>query len=166
MNHDGFVYFIRCLDRVKIGFSTQPLLRLAKINTDAPHPCELLGFVSSNSFTEAELHKKFSSAQVHGEWFELSPEISSFISEYSFLAPVRSGPMNALDVYFSETGENPHRLAAKIGCSASTITRPLRGDRNPSVKLARRIERHTDGRVTAQQFIAICLEAQSESATQ
>ena len=67
--------------------------------------------------------------------------------------------MNALDKYFAETGENAHRLAAKIGCSASTITRPLRGDRNPSVKLARLIEQHTDGRVTAQQFIAICMDA-------
>lgn len=67
--------------------------------------------------------------------------------------------MNALDVYFSETGENAHRLAAKIGCSASTITRPLRGDRNPSVKLAKLVEKHTGGRVGAQQFIAICMEA-------
>lgn len=67
--------------------------------------------------------------------------------------------MNALDLYFSETGENAHRLAARIGCSTSTITRPLRGERNPSVKLARLIESHTAGRVTAQQFIAICLDA-------
>lgn len=67
--------------------------------------------------------------------------------------------MNALDTYFAETGENAHRLAAKIGCSASTITRPLRGDRNPSVKLAKLIEQHTGGRVTAQQFIAICMDA-------
>lgn len=67
--------------------------------------------------------------------------------------------MNALDVYFSETGENAHKLAARIGCSASTITRPLRGERNPSVKLARLVEHHTAGRVSAQQFIAICLDA-------
>ncbi len=72
--------------------------------------------------------------------------------------------MNALDAYFSETGENTHRLAAKIGCSTSTITRPLRGERNPSVKLARKIEQHTSGRVTAQEFIAICLKAEAASA--
>lgn len=67
--------------------------------------------------------------------------------------------MNALDAYFAETGENAHRLAARIGCSASTITRPLRGERNPSVKLAELVEAHTQGRVSAQQFIAICMEA-------
>lgn len=74
--------------------------------------------------------------------------------------------MNALDAYFTETGENTHRLAAKIGCSTSTITRPLRGERNPSVKLARKIEQHTGGRVSAQEFIAICLEAESAVAAQ
>ena len=69
--------------------------------------------------------------------------------------------MNALDAYFAETGENTHRLATKIGCSTSTITRPLRGERNPSVKLARKIEQHTGGRVSAQEFIAICLAAEA-----
>lgn len=67
--------------------------------------------------------------------------------------------MNALDQYFADTGENAHRLAAKIGCSASTLTRPLRGERNPSVKLARLVEQHTEGRVTAKQFMAICIDA-------
>lgn len=67
--------------------------------------------------------------------------------------------MNALDLYFTETGENAHRLAARIGCSASTLTRPLRGERNPSVKLARLVEQHTGGRVTAKQFMAICIDA-------
>ena len=71
--------------------------------------------------------------------------------------------MNALDTYFTQTGENAHRLASKIGCSASTITRPLRGERNPSVKLAKLIEQHTDGAVTAQQFLAICMEASRAS---
>lgn len=71
--------------------------------------------------------------------------------------------MNALDTYFAETGDNAHRLAAKIGCSASTITRPLRGERDPSVKLARLIEQHTQGKVTAQQFISICMDAAAAS---
>lgn len=73
--------------------------------------------------------------------------------------------MNELDTYFAETGENAHRLAVRIGCSASTITRPLRGERNPSVKLAKLIEQHTGGRVSAQQFIAICMNAASAGAT-
>jgi len=39
-------------------------------------------------------------------------------------------------------------LAAKVGCEVSTITRIAKGDRSPSIDLAVRIERATDGAVT------------------
>ena len=39
-------------------------------------------------------------------------------------------------------------LAAKVGCEVSTITRIAKGDRSPSIDLAVRIERATDGVVT------------------
>lgn len=68
-------------------------------------------------------------------------------------------PMNALATYFAESGENIAKLAEKIGRAPSTITRPLKGERNVSMNVARQIETATDGRVTAAQFIAICLEA-------
>ncbi|MRI57354.1 hypothetical protein D8770_25975 [Methylobacterium sp. DB1607] len=72
--------------------------------------------------------------------------------------------MNALTAYFADTGDNLARLAERIGRSPSTITRPLRGERNVSMNVAREIERATDGRVSAAQFIAICLEAQKGAA--
>lgn len=39
-------------------------------------------------------------------------------------------------------------LAATVGCEVSTITRIAKGDRSPSIDLAVRIERATDGAVT------------------
>lgn len=67
--------------------------------------------------------------------------------------------MNALEQYFARTGGNMKRLAGRIGCAASTLSRPLAGKRDPSVSLARKVEEVTDGAVTAQDFIAICLGA-------
>lgn len=70
--------------------------------------------------------------------------------------------MNALEQYFSETGENASKLAERIGCAPSSITRPLRGERNVSMSLALQIEEATSGKVTAEQFLAICLAARRE----
>lgn len=67
--------------------------------------------------------------------------------------------MNALDIYFSETGDSASKLASRIGRAPSTITRALRGERDPSVDLARDIERGTGGRVPAEEFLSICMKA-------
>lgn len=67
--------------------------------------------------------------------------------------------MNALTSYFAETGDNIAKLAERIGRSPSTITRPLKGERNVSMNVALQVERATAGKVTADQFVAICLDA-------
>jgi DNA-binding transcriptional regulator YdaS (Cro superfamily) len=67
--------------------------------------------------------------------------------------------MNALDLYFQRTGDNPSKLAERIGRSPSTITRPLSGERNVSMDVALEIERATKGEVSAEQFMAICFAA-------
>lgn len=69
--------------------------------------------------------------------------------------------MDALATYLSETGETLSALAIRIGRSPSTLTRALAGHRDPSVDLARDVERGTDGRVTALQFLKICMDADS-----
>ncbi|MGF3022688.1 hypothetical protein ACQVP2_07650 [Methylobacterium aquaticum] len=71
--------------------------------------------------------------------------------------------MNALERYFAETGENAHKLAERIGCAASTITRPLKGERNVSLDFAISIEKATAGRVTAEDFVSICLAAKKRA---
>jgi|GEM_PF-3356086 DNA-binding transcriptional regulator YdaS (Cro superfamily) len=70
--------------------------------------------------------------------------------------------MNALEAYFAETGDNATKLAERIGRAPSSITRPLRGERNASMNLALDVERGTGGRVTAAEFLAICLKAKEE----
>ena len=66
--------------------------------------------------------------------------------------------MNVIETYFKETGDTPAALAQRIGRSPSTITRVMRGERDPSMELARQIERGTEGKLTAEQFISACLD--------
>jgi DNA-binding transcriptional regulator YdaS (Cro superfamily) len=67
---------------------------------------------------------------------------------------------NSLTRYLRDTGTNLSGLAAAMGKSPSTLTRPLKGERNPSVGLARAVERVTNGKVTAAEFIEACIHRQ------
>lgn len=68
--------------------------------------------------------------------------------------------MDALSTYLSETGERLSAFAVRIGRSPSTLSRALSGQRDPSVDLARDVEKGTAGRVTKLQFLELCLSAQ------
>lgn len=72
--------------------------------------------------------------------------------------------MDALSNYFAETGENVSTFAVRIGRAPSTLSRVLSGQRDPSIDLARDVERGTGGLVSKLQFLEICLAAQSPSA--
>ena len=71
---------------------------------------------------------------------------------------------NSLHRYLKQPGQSMAALAARVGVFPSTITRPLKGERQPSIELAKEIERKTNGEITARDFIAACLEAQEEAA--
>lgn len=73
---------------------------------------------------------------------------------------------NKVTSYFEENGETASTLAAKIGSHPSTITRALRGERQPSFELARKIEAATEGRLTAKDFISACMDANPGAAAQ
>lgn len=58
-----------------------------------------------------------------------------------------------LDQYLSETQKKPSVFAAEIGVAPSTITRLLKGERSPRLDLISLIQRHTEGKVTANDFL-------------
>lgn len=76
-----------------------------------------------------------------------------------------SNSADLLTEYLDDAGETLSSLAARIGRSPSTLTRALRGERDASLKLARDVERGTNGRVSASDFIALCLRAQNDTPT-
>lgn len=67
--------------------------------------------------------------------------------------------MSQIAAYFKSSKETPSSLAAKCGVAHSTITRALRGERHPSVGLAQKVEKATNGEVTAKEFMAECMDA-------
>lgn len=66
---------------------------------------------------------------------------------------------NPVQSYFETSGDSPSALAGRIGRSASTITRALRGEREPSFEIAEEAAMASNGGFTAIQFIAACFEA-------
>lgn len=59
-----------------------------------------------------------------------------------------------LDEFLNQPNHTATALAAKLGCEVSTITRIAKGERGPSLDLALRIERATDGMVQPESFVA------------
>lgn len=75
-----FVYFIKDGDRVKIGHSVHPTVRMKNLTTHKK--LELLGVMPGGREREKQLHAKFAEHLVKGtrEWFMLVPEIVKYIA--------------------------------------------------------------------------------------
>lgn len=77
----GFIYFMRCREIVKIGYSAEPPSRHAALQAVIPFELELLGSMPGSVAAERELHRTFSSIKYerHAEWFYRSPELLAAI---------------------------------------------------------------------------------------
>ncbi|MCO5152546.1 MULTISPECIES: GIY-YIG nuclease family protein [unclassified Shinella] len=78
----GFVYAIESGGRVKIGYSAKPDQRFSKVASDAPFPCELLGYWPGTVADELDIHAKFNGIRVHGEWFAATAELLAFVAQH------------------------------------------------------------------------------------
>jgi hypothetical protein len=84
------VYFIRCGDFIKIGFSEQTERRFKSLQTAAAAPLELLGTIHGER--ELELHRQFAHLRSHGEWFRAAPELLAFITAHADSMHATRGP--------------------------------------------------------------------------
>jgi len=67
---------------VKIGFSKDPKVRLASLQTKATGPVTLLAVMpAENIQSERAVHAKFAHLAKGNEWFQHAPELRSFIEE-------------------------------------------------------------------------------------
>lgn len=77
----SYVYAIENADGlVKIGWSTDPMARLSKINSDTACPCKMIGFLPGSRAQEAELHALCQPDRVHGEWYRRGHMVSNFLA--------------------------------------------------------------------------------------
>lgn len=72
----GYVYFARFGDRVKIGFTTNVKQRMGGI----PHD-QVLGAVPGTMADEKRCHAAFAHLRITGEWFEPGQDLMDFIAE-------------------------------------------------------------------------------------
>lgn len=71
----GNLYFIRFGDRIKVGYSTNPEVRIAEL----PHE-EVLGIVPGTRSDEKSWHRLLADFHVTGEWFRADPEVLAMIA--------------------------------------------------------------------------------------
>lgn len=76
----GFIYFLQCDSRIKIGFAKDVKRRIADISCACPFPVKLLGTQRGSISEEQALHKRFAAARVTGEWFNFSDDIAQYIT--------------------------------------------------------------------------------------
>lgn len=80
---DGWCYLYVIQDRhhVKIGRAADPNQRLSELQTAHHRKLTLVCAVPAHAALERAVHERFASAQLEGEWFELTPELTWFIDE-------------------------------------------------------------------------------------
>lgn len=78
----GYVYLIHDGELYKIGISIHPGKRLSQIRYENGRECSLLVLIESPDYKslELELHEKFSSKRIKGEWFDLEPDDIAWIT--------------------------------------------------------------------------------------
>jgi hypothetical protein len=75
------VYFVsaRELDLIKIGYAFNPVARYHSLRTASPVELTLEGAIPGGYEKEGELHKRFASDRMRGEWFRLSADLRAEI---------------------------------------------------------------------------------------
>lgn len=72
----GYVYFIRFRDRIKIGWTGNVKQRLS----DLPHD-EVLAVIPGTMTHEKQCHAAFAHLRYSGEWFRPGPDLLAFIED-------------------------------------------------------------------------------------
>ena len=72
-----FVYFIKSLDKIKIGASSGDGFpsRVSAFSTSNPHELTLIFALHGDTKDEQKIHEQYSDYHVSGEWFKATPII-------------------------------------------------------------------------------------------
>jgi hypothetical protein len=82
---DAVVYFLGAENGlVKIGFSSDYLSRLSKLQNACPVSLLPLAVIPGGRVEERAYHARFKHLRRHGEWFELDQEMEDLIDRINF----------------------------------------------------------------------------------
>ena len=105
----GYVYFVRNSDNdvIKIGFASNLGARIASLQTGNPELLVLVMSLLGSREEEKQIHERFSSKRLRGEWFSLDAELEEFLDD---LIDARA----ALGFAMDERGALPRPLPAGL----------------------------------------------------
>lgn len=118
------IYFIGCGDLVKIGTTARGVsARLSNLQTGNPASMVLLGRMLGDADVEGDLHRRFRTLHVRGEWFRRDDDLNSFIaglddleepyglldSNSAFFGLFEGKSLNVLTGAFARTGAGKWR---------------------------------------------------------
>lgn len=81
-NKKGYVYFLWAGDRIKIGFSTNPALRIAKLMTGVSVPPRFIVAAPGTLADEQAFHAKLRGRRSQGEWFEATRTVVRLMQRF------------------------------------------------------------------------------------
>ena len=79
--YECHIYFIRCLDSVKIGYSKNPDMRLTALQTANPNKLELLYSFPSFQWKEKEIHQELIAHHINLEWYKYNDYVKEYIEK-------------------------------------------------------------------------------------
>ena len=79
--YNVYVYFIRSLDSVKVGYSKHPNIRLNALQTANPNKLEMIGCFSGNKYDEEIIHQDLQKHRQSGEWFSYCEDVQKYVQE-------------------------------------------------------------------------------------
>ena len=120
------IYFIRAQGKraVKIGHAANPRRRLYSLQIGSSLPLSLVALLDGDRKEEADLHRRFASQRIRGEWFKPCREIENIIRAN----PVKEKVVDSLGnpplaSRRKALGLSQEQLAAILGINQATVSR-------------------------------------------
>lgn len=90
LHRSGYVYFLWAADMVKIGYSANPFVRLANLETSIPRPMDRVVIVTGTIADERRLHRRFQTQRSHGEWFRATQYLNDLLMEIAAVGTAKN----------------------------------------------------------------------------
>ncbi len=85
---EGYVYFFRAGNVVKIGFSNNPRERSRSLQTACSEKAFMVKFIRGTVRKEREFHKRYAEYRLNGEWFDLRGRLAKYLEMHFRPAPI------------------------------------------------------------------------------
>lgn len=101
----SYVYFIRALDAVKVGFSQIPDERLKHLQAKVPTRLVMLGYVRGGYNEERRLKGAFAGMKLYGEWYAFDGFVRELVQNILRTRRIPQNPSRFVTSYWKRNGK-------------------------------------------------------------